>query len=70
VDVAVSVAADVTREVISEVELPSAILAEGLAVELGSGGLAHLSALLVFKARLLSGAGGSIALSEIIYGKQ
>ena len=50
VNVTVVIAADVAREVIPEVELPSAILAEGLAVELGMCRLAHLSAHLVFKA--------------------
>ena len=58
VNVAIRIAADMALEVIPQVELPHAILAEGLAVELGVCRLAHLSAHLVFKARVLSmGAG-------------
>jgi hypothetical protein len=70
VNVAVVVAADVAREVIPQMELPSAISAEGLAVELNMRRLAHLSAHLVFKARVSFKGCGSIALSEIIYWTQ
>jgi hypothetical protein len=51
VDVAVRASAHVAHEVISKVELPSAVLAEGLPSELGVRGLAHLSTHLVFKGR-------------------
>lgn len=53
VNVAVGIAADVAREVVPQVELPSAVLAEGLACGLGVCRLAHLSAHLVFKASAL-----------------
>ena len=48
VNVAVGIAADVALEVIPQMELASAILAGGLACELGVRRLAHLSAHLVF----------------------
>jgi predicted amidohydrolase len=48
VDVAVGAAAKVAHEVIAEIELPSAELAKSLALELGVGRLAHVSAPLVF----------------------
>ena len=53
VDVAIGAAADVTHEVVSEVELPSAVLAEGPARELGMRRHAHPPAHLVFKGRRL-----------------
>jgi hypothetical protein len=58
VNVAVGIAADMAREVVPQVELPPAVLAEGLAVELGVCRLAHLSAHLVFKACVLSRGAG------------
>ena len=58
VNVAVGIAADVAREVIPQVELPSAVLTEGVAVELGVCRLAHLSAHPVFKASALSRGSG------------
>jgi len=49
VDVAVRASTHVALEVISKVEPPFAVLAEGLPSELGVRGLAHLSTHLVFK---------------------